>query len=311
MVAAVPAILARPPAPPAPVESAWQGIVVEWIGWDGSTWVLSDFRSGLLLYGAGVRGLHFPKVEKHKSRSRAVPGYRLRGWQTTQRTVFWPIFVYADGSEAWRELQDSFFRTVHPEKTGRWRVRVGDQVRELHLTGVFDDDHEDDHDPYEAGWALYGVTLEPSQPYWRPEEPVEVGPFRASEGEPFIPETLGPPFHISSAGTLTSAAIENPGDIDGWVEWQLDGPWNSGMELGVGGVNFTVPFAVPDGETLLIYSDPRADTTALMDGVDKTEQLGLVDFGPVPAAGETQLHIDGVGEGSVTARLWPGYFRAF
>jgi hypothetical protein len=309
MVTAVPVILARPPAPPAPPESPWAGLRVVWRGWDGSVWDLNDARGGLALTIEGVEGLHFPPITKHTSSSRSVPGHRIRGWQADARPVFWPVWTYGDGSEAWRLRQDAFFRTIHPDRPGEWVVTAGSQSRSVMLTGVFDDSHAYEFDPYQKGWAIHGVALEAVSPYWRGEV-IRRGPWSAADGEPFIPEGGGPPFTISSAGTLDRAQINNPGDVEEWLVWELVGPWLAGTELGVGGVLFTIPFAIPDGAVLVINTDPRAASTATLDGADYTKQLGLVDFAPVPDGADLPLHIEAVGDGSVEAWLRPSFFRA-
>lgn len=298
-------ILASPPAPPAPAPSPWGRLRMDWVGWDGSVWPLTDFGSGIDLLLDGVEGLHNPKVTKWSSSSRAVPGARRRGWQTNVREAFWPVHVWSDGTDGWLARQDAFFRTIHPDKPGTWRVTAGSQVRTLNLTGRFDDSHRYVRDPLPEGWATYGIAFEATSPYWE-GQPVAAGPWSAHAGEPFFP---GPPFHIGSSATLTSAEITNPGDVDAWPVWSA---WDelTSLTLGVSGRTIVVPFDLSDGDRLVIGTDPRKPF-ATRNGVDVLAELGLQAYAPVPALGTAPLAISAGGTGSVACTITPQHFRAF
>lgn len=303
----MPIVLATPPsAPPPGAVSAALGY--RWLGPDGSVWDLNDWRSGVFLDNSGVTGLHFPKMTKYRSSSRAVPGHRNRGWRAESRDVFWPVCVWADGSEDWRTLYTRFFNTIHPEKAGVWEVTAGSQVRRLRLTGVFDSEHEFPLDPYMEGWATIPVQMEPEQPFWE-GDPIAVGPFSEPVGVDFIdPVLLAPTFHLSPAATFATATIPNPGDVDAWLVWTVEGPLTD-VVLGVGGVTASVPFSLLAGQTLRIDTDPRK-VSALLDGVDATEQLGLLEFAAVPSGGAAPLSVSASGAGGITASLTPLFFRA-
>lgn len=298
-------ILATPPAPPPQPRSPWGTLRLEWVGWDGSVWSLNDYRAGLQLLRDGVEGLHFPKITKWSSTSRAVPGQRRRGWQADPRRVFWPLLVWGDGTDAWLERQDEFFRTIHPDRPGTWRVTAGAQTRTLQLTGDFTDAHAYARDPLMKGWAVYPVAMEADQPYWE-GQPVAAGPWSAHAGEPFFP---GPPFHIGSSATLTSAEITNPGDVDAWPVWSA---WDelTSLTLGVSGRTIVVPFDLSDGDRLVIGTDPRKPF-ATRNGVDVLAELGLQAYAPVPALGTAPLAISAGGTGSVACTITPQHFRAF
>lgn len=305
----MPIVFASPPLPPPQFSEGTSALGHVWTGHDGSEWSLTDWRRGLCLIAEGVQGLHFPKITKYRSTSRAVPGFRGRGWRTASRDVFWPLLLWADGSEDWRTLYDGFFDTIHPEKAGVWSVTAGNGTRSLRLTGRFDDEHAFPLDPYLEGWATIPVSMEPEQPYWE-GRPVKVGPFSEPSGVPFIdPVLLGPPFHISPAATFATATIDNPGDVDAWLVWTAEGPLSS-VVLGIGGVTATVPFSLLAGQTLRIDTDPR-NVSARLDGVDVTEQLGLLEFSAVPSGGAVPLAVSASGAGGITAELTPLYFRAF
>lgn len=301
-----PLVLAAPYAPPN--FGKFRTLGMSWQGWDGSSWDLTDWRGGIALMRDGVTGLHNPRITKYKSESRAVPGHRRRGWRTAERDVFWPLYVYGDGSEAWRQNYDRFFNTIHPDREGIWTVTAGPVTRRLRLTGVFDDNFQFGADPYQRGWVIIPVQLEPSQPYWEGKT-AKAGPYSAPVPVDFIGPGGAPTFHISQSDTFVEARITNAGDVEAWLVWTVRGPL-TGVQLGAGGVSGEVPFDVPDGQVLYIDTDPRR-VTARLDGADVTAELGLIEFGPVQPGANVDLTINATGAGSITAELVPLHMRAF
>ena len=303
-----PLILSAPAPLPESYVNPWQGLTVVWKGCDGSVWDLTDRESGVALFLKGVVGLHFPKFTRHKSKSRAIPGSRLRGWQATEREVFWPVLVWADGSDAWRDRNNAFMNSFHPATPGTWTVKAGSNPpRTLDLTLVVDDDYAFEIDPLQRGWAEYGVTLEAAKPYWRGQKEV-AGPWLAPAAVPFIDPAGAPPLHISAGTTFGAAKVPNVGDVEAWGVWTLVGPLTD-IELGVGGVVMT-PFDLGVDDVLVIDTDPE-NATVTLNGADATTELGLQDYAAVPPGAEVALHVEAIGGGSVQFELTPLYFRAF
>lgn len=303
-----PIILSTPPsAPPVPGEQ-WEGMTLEWVDADGNVWDLNDWKTGILLDNRGVEGLHNPQLTMFRSESRGTPGHRKRGWRAKTREVFWPIFVYGDSSAEWLTRQREFLSTIHPDREGKWRVTANGETRELTVSAVFDDAHTYDIDPMLEGWASYGVELEAAQPFWQ-GAPIRRGPWQAPGAVPFLPTEGGPPVTISSSSAFGSATVPNPGDVEAWGVWSVEGPLSS-ISLGVGSAITTVPFNLGAGEQLIIDTDPR-HPSALRDGVDATEQLGLQDYAAVQPGGNQPLHVEATGTGSIIFDLVPLYFRAF
>lgn len=301
-----PVILSTPAPVPATIASDWQSLQLIWVGWDGSVWDLNSREAGALLYRRGVEGLHNPRITRQTSTSRAVPGNRLRGWRAEAREVFWPIYLWGDSSREWRERNTAFLRTIHPDRPGMWRVTAG-ETRTLRLTGTFDEPHQYDIDPHLFGWAQYGITLEAAQPFWE-GAPIKRGPWRAPASQPFIDPAGSPPLHISRGTAFGSATIPNPGDVEAWGTWTLNGPLED-IEVGIGDT-YVAPFDLIAGQTLRIDTDPR-NPSATLNGVDATAELGLQDFAPIPPGEEVELHVEAAGAGSVEFSLVPLYFRAF
>lgn len=302
-------IFAQLPPVPAPPVSPWVGMTHEWIGWDGSVWDLAAGAQGVVLLRDGVEGLHFPKIVKHRSTSRVVPGARLRGWRAGEREAFWPLLIHVDTSSSdYVARADAFFRTISPDRPGTWRVGAGGKFRELNLTGVFDSSHSYGVDPVYAGWGMYKIALEATQPFWTGSA-VERGPWKAPSSQDFRPAGGTPMFYLSSSSAFGNASIPNPGDVEAFPVWTVEGPLEE-IELGIGDRVIEVPFEVSDGETLVIDTDPR-NVTATLDGVDVTEDLGFQPLAPIPPSESAELHVQATGTGSVAISLVPLFFRAY
>jgi hypothetical protein len=162
-----------------------------------------------------------------------------------------------------------------------------------------------------AGWASYGITLVAEQPFW--EGPAVTRAWQASEPVPFIgggPSNPTGGLYISSGSTLGSASMPNPGDEPAWPVWLIHGPTVS-VSVGVGGRVIEVPFPLAEGEQLLIDTAPTAQTAIDSDGVERTAELGQVEFAPVPPGESVDLSLTMVGQGVVEAAITPLWHRAW
>lgn len=294
-----------PPAPPLPL---WTGFKHTWTGWDGVSWDLTDPSQGVALLNSGITGMHMPEFDQYLDEYAGVDGARYRGSRAMVRNPEWLVGVYADSSDAWRELDVAFWRSLHPDRPGVWSVTdsVG-RVRSLRCRFRSASEHEYGIDPLEAGWALYSVTLLAEGSYWEGEE-VQSPTWTAAEPVDFIDsETLGPPYHPGSATTIDSAKLTNNGDVDEWLTWRVVGPVDgvsieaAGGELGYG--------ALTQGEELVITTDPTRPQ-ALLNGSDVSGDVSPWDPRPIPAGETTQLDIQMVGGGTLQASFVPKFFRA-
>jgi hypothetical protein len=300
-------------AAPMPAEgeqvAAWIGLQPTWTGWDGSTWNLSDPTSGVMLLRGGTRGLTMPPVQRLTSDSPGVPGSRHRGYRVAEREVFWPLFVFKDSDSAgWVEHDRAFWRTMHPDRPGVWSVSHPDGgSRSLRCRFVDDGEHAFDLLPVRFGWAKYGVTLVAEQPFWQ-GQPI-IRSWKAADPVDFF-GSGAPDFHITPGSTLADAVMDNPGDEPAHVTWTVHGPTSS-VEVGVGGRIIEVPFPLAEGESLTIDTAPTAQTAIDSDGVERTAELGEVDFAPLPPGQSVSLSLNMVGSGMVSATITPLYHRAW
>lgn len=302
-------VLATPRYSPAPQIKRFP-IRSQWIGFDGTVWDLHSGAQGVALLNEGLVGLHMPRFDRYTSTSRVVPGHRLRGTHAKPRDVVWPLFIHSDVQSLWLSVEQGFWHTIHPEIPGTWRVGVGTQkVRELKLTGKFDDDHAYPMDPYKNGWAKYVLELEAAQPFWEGE--VISRTFHVGDGGvDFFDAGGSPPFHITRGQTFESAVISNPGDVEAYPTWTLEGPLDT-IEVGVGSATVTVPVALEPGagDVLVIDTDPR-NQSATLNGVDVSTTLGFQNFAPIGAGEDRPLTVVASDTGEITCELVPLYFRA-
>ncbi|MDD7930065.1 phage tail domain-containing protein [Microbacterium thalli] len=307
-----PLVLSTGPSTPAPVPvDQWESISVEWFGADGSYWDLADGLEGVVLQAFGTEGMHDPELTKYASKGRAVPGKRQRGWRAEERKVFWPVLVYADGSPEWVDTYGRFFGSIDPERPGRWRVGFRGVYRELLLTGVYERPHSFETHPTVFGWGRFGVELEAAQPFWIGTA-IETPAFGAPAPVPFIQPPGAPDFHVSAAENSSTATIDNPGNVEAWPKWEIVASASvpgGVITLGTGGVTATIPFALAEGDVLLIDTDPR-NVTATLNGEDVTQPLGLVPWSAVAPGESVALSIDIPQGVTVQATLRPLYFRA-
>ena len=323
-------VYGSPYVPPAPLPPAWSGLPMSWTA-KGVEWSLSDPKSGIILL-PGVRGLGSVAVERHATVSPAAAGSRYEGTSVLDREVFWPIHIYSDSSSVDWVLRDrAFWAGMDPQDTGVWRVTHPDgRHRSLRLRFVSDGDHSTSGDPTQRGWDTYAVTLVAEQPFWV-GEPV-VKSFSADPApEPFF-EPNGPQVvNIAPGYSVSNAVMDNPGDVESYPRWYVQGPVTSAC-VGVGGVVVDVPFAVPEWKTLVIESDPdllgatmydvtvhgaakkpseRVIGVDLVNPVDMTAALGAADFAAIPAGDAVPLSLTLLGAGKVEALLPTQYRRAW
>lgn len=299
-----------PTAPPV----IWTGLAMKWIGWDGSEWILSDETDGTVLM-PGVRGLNMPPIIHHRAAHASMPGARWRGSTVDVREIFWPIQIYSgDGTDAWIEHDQAFWRTISPDQPGTWVV-VQPSGRERRLQMRFKDDNNYaiQHDPAYSGWTNYGITFEAEQPYWEGE--AVTGYWQSGTESPFFGASGSPAFTISPGGSLAEAEIYNPGDVSTYIVWRLYGPITSAT-VGINGRNIVVPFSIASGQVLEIDTRPRAQVA--LQGpeagpltVDKTGNLGDIDFAPLPPGETSDLSLTMAGAGAIEATFTPLYYRAW
>ena len=222
----------------------------------------------------------------------------------------------------------AFWATMDPSDTGVWEVTHPDGAkRSLRLRFRSDGDKASNLDPIFVGWDSYGITLVAEQPYWV-GDPVVNAFAPPPPPLPFF-EPTGPQIvNIGSSYSVENARMDNPGDVESYPRWYVDGETTS-ASVGVGDVVVNVPFTVPAGTCLVIESDPdvigatlyevtvegmglkpsqRVIGTHLINPVDKTTALGEADFAAIPPGQQVPLSLTLAGTGNVEVVL-PTLYR--
>ena len=317
----MPMIATPGPLPVAPPPLFGEGLQILWEAWDGSVWDIGDASSGVRL-GQGVRGLNMPPQQRYSDKSPGVDGSRNRGFRVDERPVFWPMRVYTptQRSQAWLDYDSAFWNTMHPEYLGTWRVvQPGGRSRTLRVRFESDNDHTFTTDPALLGWVRYGIDLIAEQPYWL-GEPITRG-FAAPADVPFFPEDNGDfVLQISPGSTLAEFSTDNPGQVPAYPVYNILGPTDS---VTINGTE--IPFPISAGKAIIIDTDPSQQTALdavvtigadgkpvyTLTGVERTADLGAVNFAPVQPGMEVSLPIVMNGAGAVAVDLTPRYFRAW
>lgn len=282
-----------------------RGVSMAWTGWDGSVWSLTTPADGVVL-GPGVRGLAEADAADFEDESPGVDGSRWRGSRDLAREVFWPVWVVGPQGQEWVERDRAFRRSLSRASPGLWTVTQPNGESRSLVCRLRRIDPAIDLDPSLVGVAGYAIALVADDPYWL-GAPIS-RTWRQAGPADFFGEG-GPPFRVSPVSTLATATMRNPGDVDAWPVWRVDGPTTT-VDLGVDGGVVEVPFAVPGGSSLTIDTHPTRQV-ALLDGQDVTGDLGEVQWRRIPAGGEVPLSLAMTGEGSVTVTVIPRFRSAW
>jgi hypothetical protein len=300
----------RPPYEPLPVRQAIP-MDITWEGADGSVWNLTSPASAVRL-GPGIRGLEAVNPERWVSDSPGLAGNRYRGHRVPAREVFLPVYVYGQGSTDWLTVRNLWDHSLSEDSEGVLSVVCGDRTRTLPCRWVKSEQGWT-RDPLAAGKSAIGEYFEAAGSYWQ-SEPITRSWYDANEQDFFVqPGEGGGVFFITRSNKLSTAKIDNPGDVPAWPVWTLAGPFAT-AQVGIGANIIEIPFALALGETLTI--DTRPENQSAIDGTGASRELdlGTAIFAPIPADTNVTLAISatGMGEGfSIRASLTPLYKRAW
>lgn len=309
-------VFALPYIPPPPKVSPWTHNIHTWTAWDGSVWDMCQGTRGAVLQ-AGVRGTFAPPITHYTTASPAVHGSQWRGWLAGERDVFWPVKVFHDGGSApWIDLNRRFWRTLRPDRPGTWTVTLPDGTSRS-LSMRFSDDSQAALDiaPEMYGWYQYQFNFKAVDPFWA-GQPITrdfVGPEqRLLFGGGAVGSTeLAPAFGISRGSSFASATIPNPGDLDAWPVWTINGPFTAAT-VGVGSQTITISTTLTAGQSITLDTDPRVQQAIRENGTDvTTTALTSANYAPVPDGAEVPLNVTLTGAGTIRATLVPRYLTAY
>lgn len=302
--------LASPTVPAALLQSVvWAACQHTMFGWDGSEWDLSSGMSGIALQ-AGTRGMRPPPHQRYATKAASLPGSIYRGSVTDERDVFWPVKLFSDaGSQAWIDHNHRFWRTLDPDELNTWVITQPSGERrslQVRYAGLSDD--SDDIDPALVGLAEYGIQLVAEQPYWLGDPLTRR--FDHGGGQNYYGGDsgggYGPPFYISPGLTTDTASITNDGDVPIWPVWKVNGPTTS-VTVGVNGHLTVFPMTLTSGQWVRLDMAPTDQVPIDQAGVDRSADMGAVDFAEIPRGANVPLTIAMTGTGFVEVTIVPAY----
>lgn len=162
-----------------------------------------------------------------------------------------------------------------------------------YLAGGADAQFGDDGNQTFARWVL---QLQAPQPFWTAVQPEE---FSVTTNPDVRGLLTGPltELQVASSQAIGSVNIENPGDVEAPVVWEIRGPSTS-VSVTLNGVGFSYDGALLEGETVTV--DVEAGTVIDQDGINVYANLA-----PAPKlfyipAGQSVVDIIATGADSET-----------
>lgn len=275
--------------------------------WLGREWTLTDTASPVMKM-AGAQGVGQVDPTHWWSEAPTVDGSQWEGFRTGRGEVFIPLLVSSDTYDGFEVEHEAFMQTLDPRQEGVLRVtRPNGRWREIGCRYTSGAEMTADWDVTTSLAATYGVTWATADPYWRGQE--VVARFQNAIATRLLP---APPFVLSAGQTLANATVTNPGDVESYALWRIEGPFSS-FSVGVG--DSLVDVALPKfaGEYVEIDMRPRRLTITDETGADRWDNVTDVVFSEIPP-GKTPLTVvvNGSGAGSaVTLTFTPRYRRAW
>ena len=301
--------------PPAPLRR--DSLRLVWEGVDGSRWALGG-PGGVPLLRTDVVGLLHPAFTDHAAVAAAVDGQWYRSSRAMPRHVSFTAYLQGDQSSDYIDRHGAWWRSWSPRRTGRLSVASVRGTRSIALRLTPSGDGGLGLDPQLWAHEAAEVDAVADQPFWLGEAITRSWASTAPVSF-FGPTGYGPDFYISSAATLASAAVTNPGDEASWLVWTVTARSPvSAATLSAGGGVVTLP-AMGAGQTIRVDTDPAtgsAQLGAMVGGVfvaSDPDIDGLIGYDPrpLPPGVQVPVGIDVTGEVEVQVSFTPRYWLAF
>lgn len=291
-------------------------IGLEFWGTDGSYW---DLRNGpVQVLQKGLEGLGKAPIEFFQRATAGGDGEELTGWRAKPRPVFLPLLLGVNtNEETWEQLERDWWSANRVGKYARLRATLPSGAwRELSMRYQDDGGQAYEVDPSVDAFSIVGLNYRADKQPWWTSAPVSRS-FRSGDvGVNFFGgagATAGPPFVIARANLAGGVVLNNPGDLDAWPVFRIEGP-SSAFDATIDGATVGGNIEVGPGEVLTVNTNPRVQTALLEEGGvvrNVTPQLTQADFRRVPAGDSRNLQFSIYGEGLLTVELQPIYERAW
>jgi hypothetical protein len=244
-----------PPTPPpvvVPPEVVDPGEYVPfWIDPDGRTWPLNppgrEFFTMNAASGYGITPVNL--ITRPDPRG----GVTVTGIRSQARTLIWPVRVrgrtHMEFLARWRQAAAAFALTRR-KGPGLFRLRRPDgserEVVAWYQSGW-------DGEPGQ-GWTYDTPTLTLLVPdgFWRASQPIVLERTTGETGD-----YLDPYPNLSSGDVIGATQMTNPGQVEAWPTWRLDGPATQLVATNnTLGKTFTLNYTLAEGEWLTVTTRP-------------------------------------------------------
>ncbi|MGV9693324.1 phage tail domain-containing protein [Streptomyces sp. NPDC003444] len=238
----------------------------------------------------GAIGLDAPPFELHSDESPNIEGGTFRGARAASREIMIPVYLHAIDRRTLRELKRKLIGSLNPQNGFcLLKMMEGDgqpRYLEVHYKGGMEGQETEDASGF--CWVKYGLQFTALKP-WFVSDRLPVAEWSFGGGESFL--SAGQPFmplRISRGAVAgSSIPVVNPGDVEGWPIWHIEGPVRSFRLTGPDGrQQFAISApaggsdAVPAGRTLTV--DTRPGYKSLKDDRG-TNYWSRLDTSPAPA----------------------------
>lgn len=257
----------------------------------------------------GVTGLDMPPVGLTSDALPDEDGSILRSLRFVERDMFLPIWIPGDSHEQCRDRSRELLSVLNPRKSSdpfSDRNIVDVMVAQPDgavrvISGYYVGGAEGSYSSAEYGveWRVLGATIRCLDPMWHSGDVAPLTFITAPSAKSLLStSTAFFPIQLGTSQVLGSVTLNNPGDVDAYMVWDITGP----------GSGFTAT-NVTTGQTLTLTADLTGkvvtiDTRRLAQTI--TDQLGANLFGSVtgdlwpliPGDNEVTLSVTGATTGS-------------
>jgi hypothetical protein len=157
-------------------------------------------------------------------------------------------------------------------------------------------------------YVTQAVVFRAAQPFWEDAAETVLSWSPVTENTNFFPISnpdTGSFITISQGNVITTATIENNGDMPAWPIWEITGPGSGLVQLVNADTGETIQFSrsLALGETITIDTRPGIKTVRAADGSNEFRSLGLSQlFALAPGATTVYLSVGGA-ETETTIKL--------
>jgi len=260
------------PTPPQPVYWGRTYVSVTGKNGEGEEIPLTNFTNSLwpgILMLPGATGLDAPPFELHADDSPNLDGGIFRDARAVAREVMIPVFLYGIDRQTIKQMKSRLRSSLNPKKGFCVLKFVEGDGIPRYLRCYYKSGMEGSETQDEAGftWKKYGLQFTAYEPYFYSDD-VQVSQWAFGAVEPFLDPTQALyPLRINSGHLADDeVSITNPGDVEAWPRWELEGPIKAFEFVGPGGESFGIDPAgdgsdiVLANRTLIVDSRPGYKT---------------------------------------------------